>query len=234
MNLGWRVTATGLVLLATVLLALPARTTRSAGPNTTPAQEDLSVAQKVYVHVSDFQLFALGAAQPEKRTPSGNTGQKQPDLVFSPTDTPVMQAKRLTDYFANTLVQTLKRKGFMASRQAGRLAQNEVLLRGVFAEADGKNRIRRALLGGGSTGTKYLLYVGTFNLSVQDQPLYQLATVQEPDPHYGPVITLNAYIPLAKYELVKNPTESDVQKICDGIAGNLMALISKNAAAFSR
>jgi hypothetical protein len=109
-----------------------------------------------------------------------------------------------------------------------------VALRGVFAEPDDLNRIRRAILGSRATGAKFLLYVGSFNLSRPDQPLYQLASVQSSDNRYGPVITPNAYVPLVKYEIPKNPTEEDVRKVCDDIARNLTALLTANPAAFAQ
>ena len=108
------------------------------------------------------------------------------------------------------------------------------MLRGVFAETDARNRIRRSLWGGTSSNPRFLLYVGIFNLARPDQPLYQLATEQPPNNQYGPIITLNAYIPLAKYELDKNASEEDVRKICAQIAASLTALLAANPNAFSQ
>ena len=108
-----------------------------------------------------------------------------------------------------------------------------MLLRGVFAETDGKNRIRRAVLGAGSTNPQLLLYVGTFNLKSPDQPLYQPGVVQEVDRRYGPVITLNAYIPLDKFQVAKNPTDEEVQKVCTQIAQNLKKLLEVNKEALA-
>ena len=108
------------------------------------------------------------------------------------------------------------------------------MIRGVFAETDAKNRIRRALLGGTSANSKFSLYVGIFNLNRPDQPLYELAQEQPGGNQFGPVITLNNYIPLAKYELDKDPTEEDVRKICAQIAASLMALLAANPNAFSQ
>ena len=51
---------------------------------------------------------------------------------------------------------------------------------------------------------------------------------------FGPVITLNNYIPLAKYELDKNPTDEDVRKICAQIAASLTAILAANPNAFSQ
>jgi len=79
-----------------------------------------------------------------------------------------------------------------------------------------------------------LLYVGSFNLSRPDQPLYLLAPVQSADSRYGPVISPNAYVPMVKYEVPKNPTEEDVRKVCDDMVRNLTALLSANPAAFAQ
>jgi hypothetical protein len=219
----------GLILLAGLLLVFSARTTGSGTPFQYPGQ-----AQKVSVFVSDFQLVASPGSQAGKRLSPGSGEKKPASQVYAEEDTSSIQARQLMDFFANTLVQTLQRDGYVALRQAGKAPERGVLLRGVFAEPDDKNRIRRAILGGGSTGPKLLLYVGTFNLSSPDQPLYLPAAVQEPDSRYGPVITLNAYIPLSKYEVDKNPGVEDVQKICTAISNNLSALLNKNAMAFQQ
>ena len=51
---------------------------------------------------------------------------------------------------------------------------------------------------------------------------------------FGPVITLNNYIPLAKYELDKNPSDEDVRKICTQIAASLKAILAANPSAFAQ
>jgi len=135
------------------------------------------------------------------------------------------------DAFASSLMQMLQTEGYPATRQTGNYPPNGLVLRGVFTEPDGKNRIRRALLGGGSAGTQFVLYVGVFNLARPDQPLYQLAPVQSADSHYGPVITLNAYIPLMKFNVDKSPSEEDVRKVSEQIVGQLTNLVGRNAAA---
>ena len=58
--------------------------------------------------------------------------------------------------------------------------------------------------------------------------------VQSADSRYGPVITPNAYVPMVKYEVPKNPTEEDVRKVCDDMVRNLTALLSANPAAFAQ
>ncbi len=139
------------------------------------------------------------------------------------------------DFFATTLVQEFQKAGYTAARQdASTRPESGVLLRGVFGEADARNRIRRAMLGGGAPGSRLLLYVGTFNLARPDQPLYQPAAVQNTEVRYGPVITLNNYIPLVKFEISKNPTEAEVQRIAKQIVQNLSTLLKSNPTAFSQ
>jgi hypothetical protein len=191
------------------------------------------------VFVSDFELAAIAAIPPPVSAtpdPSKKPPPKDaPPAVFEASDIPSIQARRLTDFFGITLVQSLQKAGFTVSRQQPDSSSGKgVLLRGVFAEADARNRIRRAMLGGGAPGARLLLYVGTFNLARPEQPLYQPADVQNPDARYGPVITLNNYIPLARFEMPKNPTEDDVRKICTQIAQNLGTLLKTNPSALSQ
>jgi hypothetical protein len=147
---------------------------------------------------------------------------------------PSVQARRLTDFFAATLLQILQKKGYNAARAGGQNPSSGAMIRGVFAETDAKNRIRRSLWGGTSTNSRFFLYVGIFNLARPDQPLYQPASEQPASSQYGPIITLNTYIPLAKYELDKNTTEEDVRKICEQIAVSLTALLAANPDAFTQ
>jgi Domain of unknown function (DUF4410) len=253
-----------------------------------------STPASVPVVVSDFEMHSVPVRPkpPAGTPPAPEKAKPEVPLVYGDTDVPSAQARQLMDYFATTLVQTLDKKGFQAARASGANPATGALIRGVFAEPDPMNRIRRALLGGGAPNTRFLLYVGIFNLARQEQPLYQPATNQSsesgdepifalnncvsaaksrvsknfteedaekicaqlylasfhqarqgqapnqptpgqaPDTAYGPVITLNNYVPMAKYEVDKNPTEEEVQKICNQIAASLLALLEKNEHAF--
>ena len=210
-----------------------------------PRQPQDSSATSVPVFVSDFELFAVGGGAPPRRSssppqikkPATTSGTKDaPPPVLEDTDPPAQQARQLMDLFSDTLVESLQKAGYKAVRRVASGGPSGtgkgVALRGVFAEPDDLNRIRRAIFGGHAPGAKFLLYVGSFNLSRPDQPLYQLAPVQSTDSRYGPVITPNAYVPLVKYEIPKNPTEEDVRKVCDDVARNLTTLLSANPAAF--
>jgi Domain of unknown function (DUF4410) len=199
--------------------------------------QDSSVTS-VPIYVSDFELFS-SATSPQSSSDSDSTkksgGKGGPVPVFSAFDAPSIQARRLMDFFTLTLLEKFKTGGYTSVHRQGQSpADKGVLLRGVFAEPDAKNRIRRAMLGGGSPGATMLLYVGTFNLARPTDPLYLAAMEQNPDSRYGPIITVNNYIPMVKFELSKNPTEEEVQKISTQIVQNLSTLLQANPAAFNQ
>jgi hypothetical protein len=194
-----------------------------------------SPVASIPILVSDFELNSVPAAATPDATPAAAPNKQKPPspAVSGDTDLPSVQARRLTEFFSATLLQILQKKGYNATRASGQSPSSGALLRGVFAEPDAKNRIRRSVLGGPSANSRFFLYVGIFNLARPDQPLYQLASEQPVGGRYGPVITLNNYIPMAKYELDKNPTEEDVRKICAQIAASLTPLLAANSSAFS-
>jgi len=227
-----RPTVSRILLLASLLLGIAAIQPAEARP-----QPGDTSATSVPILVSDFELFSVAPPANSQRAPAvaaqGQQTKKAPPTSDEP-ELPAVQARRLIDFFAATLVETLRKSGYTARRARGATLPKGALLRGVFAEPDEKNRIRRTLLGGTSTNSKFFLYVGIFNLSRPDQPLYQLAPEQPGGSQFGPVITLNTYIPLAKYELDKNPTEEDVRKVCAQIAASLTALLAANPNAFAQ
>jgi hypothetical protein len=219
----------GLLLLGGVLALVAAgygRGVTLAAQTQPPSQAS---PPTLTIYVSDFELPAVAPSPP----PAATTGANPADSTAAEADIPSVQARVLTDAFAKTLVETLRKRGFTATRIREKPPEKGVLLRGVFAELDGENRIRRVILGAGSTNPQFFLYVGTFNLKRPDQPLYEPAATQAPDPRYGPVITPNAYIPMEKFQIAKRPTEEDVQKVCTQIAQNLDQLLQANKEAFA-
>jgi hypothetical protein len=218
------------IFLGVLFLAVTALCPAKAKPQSTD-----DPVTSVPVFVSDFELFSVAPPPNSPGTPATTPNQQKPKAPPASEDVELLsvQARRLVDFFAATLVETLQKSGYNAQRMRGQNPTKGALLRGVFAEPDAKNRIRRALMGGSSANPRFFLYVGTFNLARPDQPLYQLASEQPTGGKYGPVITLNNYVPLAKYELDKNPSEEDVRKICAQIAASLTALLAANLNAFS-
>jgi hypothetical protein len=209
------VTASALVLL--VLAGISSKVASATQSDTPPPQG-------MAVYVADFELSAAPAAPSDHPSPPDKDKQEQ-DLQ--------LRSRHIQDYFAETLVSALRKQGHSSSRKQD-LPGRGILVEGVFVEPDQKNRIRPALLGSGSPGTKLLLYVGVFDQKSANQPLYKEAPVQEADPNYGPVITLNAYIPMAKYEIAKDAEEGDIRQICGQIAADLTALLQRNPAAVAQ
>jgi hypothetical protein len=193
--------------------------------------------QGVPVFITDFELPVVPATRPTKPATPPNAAKNAsngPPSLYQDSDTPSEQARLLVDFFTKTLLQSLQNSKFTSAKQPGERPSSGALIRGVFAEPDALNRIRRALMGNDAPGGKFFLYVGIFNLARPDVPLYDLVPAQDPDPRYGPVITPNNYIPLAKFEIAKDPSEEDIRKICAQIVANLTALLAKNAIAFSQ
>jgi hypothetical protein len=195
-------------------------------------------ASSVPIYINDFELFSSATAPPNSSNSNSSKkpGEKgTPAQVFDATDVPSMQARRLMDFFTTTLLENFKKNGYTAALRQGHAQEEKgALISGVFAEPDAKNRIRRAMLGAGAPGVTMFLYVGTFNLARPSQPLYLPATEQNADSRYGPIITINNYIPMAKFELSKSPTEKEVQEISIQIVRNVSNLLQANAAAFAQ
>src|SRR5215472_8413712 len=145
-------------------------------------------------------------------------------------ETPADRANALVNQVSETLIRALTEAGYDARRlTAGSPLPKEGLrLRGVFAEADERNRARRLLVGGEPVGAKVILFVGVNNLSQPEQPLYLLADPPAPDPRHGPVITVTSYAPAARFELSREPSDDELKKISANIAASLTALVNAN------
>ncbi|HKM84519.1 MAG TPA: hypothetical protein VJY15_26615 [Candidatus Acidoferrum sp.] len=197
--------------------------------------------KSVRVYVSLFDINAASGKEPAAVTPApapqkpppGAQASGESPHVLQDGETSSKQADRLKAFFGDALVQTLQKNGFNATPQGSSRPEKGVLLKGVFAEVDSQNHNCLGVLGGTTPAPKFVLYVGVYNLARPDQPLYRVMTMENCDAHYGPVISLNNYIPMDKYEISKSPTEEEVRKICAQIVANLKALLSVNSAAFS-
>lgn len=166
--------------------------------------------------------LASSAASSASRASSG------PDA--STEETPADRANALVNQVSESLIRALTEAGYDARRLPFGAAPPKVglRLRGVFAEADEQNRARRLLVGGEPVGSKMLLFVGVNNLSRPEQPLYELADPPYPDPRHGPVISVSSYVPAARYELSREPSEDELSKISADIAASLTVLVNAN------
>ena len=145
-------------------------------------------------------------------------------------ETPADRANALINAVSENLIGALTQAGYDARRlPAGSpLPKAGLRLRGVFAEADERNRARRLLIGGEPVGSSVILFVGVNNLTRPEQPLYLLADPPAPDPRHGPVITVTPYAPAARYEMSREPSDGELKKIALDIAASLTALVNAN------
>jgi hypothetical protein len=169
-------------------------------------------------------------------TPTGSSSKtSRPPAPLRPADsqtddTASERANALVTAMSENLLRTLGRAGYTVRRvRAGEaLPQAGLRIRGVFAEADEQNRIRRLLVGSDSPTPKVLLYVGVDDLARPEQPLYELAKPPSNDGKHGPVISVTAYSPVARFEMDKNPSDDDIKKITGDIVADLNALLRAN------
>lgn len=221
----------------------------AAAPPTTSADAPI-------VYVSDFDLDVV-QPKPTRKPPARHTSSASasrspsgvprtgPSATSEPTssqnadtdasdaskeETPADQANTLVKAVSENIIRALTQAGFDARRLDARapLPRTGVRVRGVFAEADEQNRARRLLVGGEPVGPNIILYVGVNNLKSPDQPLYVLADPPAKDPRHGPVITVTSYAPAARYEMSRDPSGEELEKISSRIAADLGALVNSN------
>jgi hypothetical protein len=151
-------------------------------------------------------------------------------------ETPAERASRFVDYVSATLVKELEKEGYIARRlRAGESRPNEGLkISGVFAEPDEQNRLRRAVIGGGPGVGLMALFVSIGNLARPDQPLYAVVDPKTAGNNVGPVITVSAYAPVARFEMPKMVTEKAVHDTASSIVTDLTQLLRGNVAALTR
>jgi len=208
------------------------------------------------VYVSDFDLEVLNGRAPrrtpsrnspsatsgsastipsatQKNTPPGSSPKKPapaPTADSQPDETPAEQADKLVNIMAVNLVTALEKAGLkgrhLRTREA--LPAEGLRIRGVFAEPDEQNRVRRLLVGIDPTSPKMLLYVGVNNLARPQQPLYELANPPGNDSKHGPVITVTSYSPAVRFEMDRNAADDDFKKIASEIVADLNALLIAN------
>ena len=145
-------------------------------------------------------------------------------------ETPAEQANTLVKAVSENIIRALTQAGFDVRHISANapLPKSGVRIRGVFAEADEMNRARRLLVGGEPVGPNIIIYVGVNNLKNPDQPLYLLADPPANDPRHGPVITVTSYAPAARYELSRDASGEELEKVSKMIAADLSTLVSAN------
>jgi hypothetical protein len=198
---------------------------------------DVSAAKSKIVYVSDFELDVLNVnGKEEKSAPASTPAAPAPQGDAKKEEVAAEQASKLVELMSITLVKELEKAGYTAQRlKPGESRPAEGIgVRGVFAEPDEQNRLRRAVIGNAvvSVGGKMALFVGVSNLARPDQALYAVADPKGGD-KAGPVITVSSYSPVAKFQLDKNATEKAVKDTASTIAADLTLLLNANVAAIT-
>jgi hypothetical protein len=227
-----------------VLLVVSASVSAAAQDATKPATPaprqqtaDASADKSKIVYVSDFELDVLAGADGKASPAVAPAPAAQPDARdVKKEDSPAEQASKLVDLLSSTLVKQLEKAGYTARRmRPGEARPDEgIRILGVFAEPDEQNRLRRAVIGNGVSVGKMALFVEISNLARPDQPLYALADPKTNDDKQGPVITVSAYAPVAKFEMPKNVTDKAVEDTASKIVAGLSILLGANVAAVTQ
>jgi hypothetical protein len=199
-----------------------------------PSPVDPADRSKV-VYVTDFDVDLAG--RDGKSTPVRvNPATSSAAPPEAKQETPAERASRFVDYVSATLVKELENEGYIARRlRAGESRPNEGLkISGVFAEPDEQNRLRRAVIGGGPGVGQMALFVSIGNLARPDQPLYAVVDPKTAGNNVGPVITVSAYAPVARFEMPKMVTEKAVHDAASSIVTDLTQLLRSNVAVLTR
>lgn len=183
------------------------------------------------IYVSDFALDAqhfegdqgVRGILPSQRL--GQIGQRLPHPMAN--QDPAEQARKIIDTMSQSLIKSLRDKGFIAQRLSGPqavLPHDGWLLQGIFTEVDEGNRIKRAVIGFGRGATSMDAQVSVSNLaSAQPQtPFIIFGTIKDPKKMPGAVVTINPYVAAAKFVMEKNATEKDIQKTAEQIVDEIL------------
>jgi hypothetical protein len=217
--------------------AAPGTAAQTEAPQSAPASAVEPADRSRVIYVSDFEVDLATrdgkstpvTASPSTASPSGQSEARK-------EETPAERAGRFVDFVSTTLIKELEKQGYVAQRlHLGETRPEEgIRISGVFAEPDEENRLRRAVIGGGPSIGQMALFVSIGNLARPDQPLYAVVDPKTAGNNVGPVITVSAYAPVARFELPKNVTEKAVRDTATSIVTDLTQLLRTNVASLSR
>jgi Domain of unknown function (DUF4410) len=216
--------------LAARFLFVQGEPTRASWHRQTPTGSPL---KNVPVYVTNFELDVL-PLPPSHRPPARPNTAAPGAPNIEPPD-PAKQASHLVELMAAKLVVALQQAGYTGERLppgAGR-PNKGVQIRGIFAEVDGENHWRRALIRTGEDTGGMEAMVAVANLAKPDQALYEIAALPGNMNRPGAVITFSPYVPLQKYSLNKDADDAAVARVASRIVADVSALLARNAAGLS-
>jgi hypothetical protein len=190
-------------------------------------QRDLSsatVAKPGIIYVADFELDAQ-KIQHEEGVLSGRPGPvgRVSERLYGTSQNPEARARKLVNLMADTLVKDLLKGGLTSARLApgAPLPTQGWLVRGVFAEVQEGNRLRRAVIGFG-VGQTDLQVVTVIDDLAQGTPksFYELATEARSGqtPGAGPTLAFGPYGAAARFVMAGQDLDQNVRQTASQIA----------------
>jgi hypothetical protein len=207
-----------------------------------------SSAGKPTVYVSDFELDIAppNAGNQASGTPTASTGssptaggaqaQQPGGKPLTPEQLKRKHASELVNWMSASLMTELQKAGYGANRLHGGDSRpsSGVGIRGLFAEIDKENHLRRVLIRGGDDSGKMQILVSVSNLAKPEQSLYEIAQLPGNEPKPGAAITLSPFVPLSKYEMDKQADQAAFQVVASRVVSDLTALLAANPAALTQ
>jgi hypothetical protein len=202
-----------LFLLCIVWLVSAGPAHAQSGPVTLPS-----------VYVADFDLEAEDVHQDQGLLPHplGRQGPGSRIRSMGKGDgDPQKQAREIIDLMSDSLVKDLMKLGYSCRRvePGEHLPGSGILLRGLFANVDEGNRLRRAAIGFGAGHTDVQVIVSVSNLGAGSvQPFYEVNSGAKKGKMPGAVITMNPYVAAAKFVLAGKDMKKGVTQAASNIA----------------
>lgn len=136
-------------------------------------------------------------------------------------ENPQAKAREMVDLMSDSLVKDLKDLGYPSRRLAGgeSLPHEGILVRGLFANVDEGNRLRRAAIGFGAGHTDLQVIVSVGRLGKDAlEPLYETSAGTQRGKMPGAIITMNPYVGAAKFVLAGGDIKRSITKTASNIA----------------
>jgi hypothetical protein len=177
-----------------------------------------------FIYVADFELEAENVHEstgilPQPLGRRGPIGQVRSPAISE--EDAEAKARKMIDLMSNSVVNDLKNLGYGSRRLSSkeRLPETGMLVRGLFANVDEGNRLRRAAIGFGAGQTDLQVIVSVSNLGRGNlEPFYDINTGAQRGKLPGAIITLNPYVAAAKFVLAGKDMKKGITKTASKIA----------------
>lgn len=199
---------------------------KSANATSSTAAAAVTAANLPRIYVEDFELGAQ--IQHEDGTLSARRGAlgRVGDRLSGGSEDPAARAQQIVELMSTSLVKSLNKQGFTASRLApgSVLPRDGWLIRGIFTEVQEGNRLKRAMIGFGKGQTDIQVVTRIDNLSLgKPEPLYQLAADASSGskPGAAPTLVLGPYGAAARFVMAGKDLDKNVKQTAEQIAERL-------------